>query len=183
MTEERPKRRRWFQFRLRTLIISVLLLSLPLSWFATRVEMARRQREAAEVIRQLGGEISYDWDIIYSQHRSLMGLREPNTLTWILRATLDKEFSDVVAVTLRDDPPDADLAILKAFPNLRSLEVVCIPVTDEGIRNIAGVTTLRSLLLDNTGITMAGVKKLGVALPGCGITTLTSQPVTNDAAQ
>ena len=38
-------RRRWLQFRLRTLLIAVLVLSLPLSWFAVRMERARRQRD------------------------------------------------------------------------------------------------------------------------------------------
>jgi hypothetical protein len=57
MIEELPKRRRWLQFRLRTLLIAVLVLSLPLSWFAVRRERARRQRATIE---SLGGRVSYD---------------------------------------------------------------------------------------------------------------------------
>ena len=56
----RPKRR-FLQFRLRTLLIAVLVLSLPLSWFAVKMERARRQREAVEVIERLG-EISSKQD-------------------------------------------------------------------------------------------------------------------------
>lgn len=52
MTDERP---RYFQFRVRTLILSVLVLSLPLSCLAVVVDRARRQREAVEAIEQLGG--------------------------------------------------------------------------------------------------------------------------------
>ncbi len=59
MTTEPPKRR-WLQFRLRTLLIAVLVLSLPLSWFAWRMEKARKQREAVEVIRGTGGYTIYD---------------------------------------------------------------------------------------------------------------------------
>lgn len=61
MTDESPKRRRWFQFRLRTLLIAALVLSLPLSWFAWRMEKAKRQREAVQAIEKLGGEAYYDW--------------------------------------------------------------------------------------------------------------------------
>lgn len=49
------QRLRWFQFRLRTLLVAILLLSLPLSWFGWRLEEARRQRKAVEAIRQMGG--------------------------------------------------------------------------------------------------------------------------------
>ena len=55
MENERPKRRKWFQFRLRTLLIVVLVLSLPLSWFAWRMDRARRQWETLEEIERLGG--------------------------------------------------------------------------------------------------------------------------------
>ena len=33
MTTTPPKRRRWLQFRLRALLIAVLVLSVPLQWF------------------------------------------------------------------------------------------------------------------------------------------------------
>ena len=55
------KRRRWFQFRLRTLLTAVLVLSLPLSCFAVRMDRARRQREAVEAIKHIGGEVWYDY--------------------------------------------------------------------------------------------------------------------------
>ncbi len=42
------KRRRWLQFRLRTLLIAILVLSLPLSWFAARMERALMGSEAWE---------------------------------------------------------------------------------------------------------------------------------------
>ena len=65
MTNDHPNRR-WFQFRLRTLLIVVLVLSLPLSWFAVRMERARRQRAAVEAVSELGAIVYYDWEIDYS---------------------------------------------------------------------------------------------------------------------
>ena len=60
MTDDRPKHRRWFQFRLRTLLIAVVVLSLPLSWFAVRMEQAKSQREIVEMIERRGGAVLYD---------------------------------------------------------------------------------------------------------------------------
>lgn len=50
----------WFQFRLRTLLIAILVLSLPLSWFAVRMERARRQREAIAAIRKAGALFAFE---------------------------------------------------------------------------------------------------------------------------
>lgn len=49
MTENAPKLR-WFQFRLRTLLVAVLVLSLPLSWFTVRMERRRRQQNVVATI-------------------------------------------------------------------------------------------------------------------------------------
>jgi len=42
MTEKR--KRRWFQFSLRSVLIFVLLVSIGLSWLGVKLERARRQR-------------------------------------------------------------------------------------------------------------------------------------------
>jgi hypothetical protein len=55
MSEMAKPKRRWFQFGLRTLLIAFLVLSLPFSWFAVRMESTRKQREAVEAIRKAGG--------------------------------------------------------------------------------------------------------------------------------
>jgi hypothetical protein len=56
-------RRRWYQFRLSTLLIVVTLLALPCGYFATKVEQARRQRVGIETIRGLGGSVHYDYEV------------------------------------------------------------------------------------------------------------------------
>lgn len=52
-------RRRWFQFRLRTLLILVLIASLPLGLFNASIEPKRRQRRAADAIAGAGGSVWY----------------------------------------------------------------------------------------------------------------------------
>jgi hypothetical protein len=53
--------RRRFQFSFRSLLVFVVAVSVPLGWFAWEMEEARRQREAAEAIRKVGGIVWYDY--------------------------------------------------------------------------------------------------------------------------
>jgi len=53
---DKPRaRRRWYQYSLRTLLLVMLLASVGISWFAVKMQRARKQREAVEAIRGLGG--------------------------------------------------------------------------------------------------------------------------------
>ena len=52
--------RRWYPFRLRTLLVAVMVLGVPLSWFATKLERARKQRKVVEAIQRLGRSVGYD---------------------------------------------------------------------------------------------------------------------------
>jgi hypothetical protein len=47
VTEKR--KRRWYQFSLRALLVFVLLVSIGMSWLAVRRQRVRRQREDATV--------------------------------------------------------------------------------------------------------------------------------------
>jgi hypothetical protein len=50
-----PKpRRRWLQFSLRTLMVLVMVASVRLMWLGMKVREARKEREAAKAIEQLG---------------------------------------------------------------------------------------------------------------------------------
>ena len=55
MKNDLPKLR-WFQYRLRTLLIFVTLCALPLSWLGWKV----REAEAAAAIVRLGGQVVWD---------------------------------------------------------------------------------------------------------------------------
>ena len=61
-SDPRP-RRRWLQYRLRTLLIAMVLASMVLSWFAARLQRARRQHEAVVAILGCDScEVAYDGD-------------------------------------------------------------------------------------------------------------------------
>ncbi len=56
-----PRKRRWLQFSLRSLMLFVLCCSLACSWFAAR---AAKQREAVRALRSIDGcYVRYDCDI------------------------------------------------------------------------------------------------------------------------
>lgn len=187
MNDRAKPTRRWFQFKLRTLLIAVPLFALPLSWIAMRMEKARSQREAVEAIAKLGGGVRYDY------HDGPCDPAEHPPIPSILLTLLgDDFFSDVVGVGFfHDSLGDDDLAVLGTLPHLEFIELVHVPITDRGLRHLDGLqrlqylnlkgspitdaglpqlaklTTLARLDLTETKITEEGVKKLVDALPDC----------------
>jgi hypothetical protein len=59
------------------------------------------------------------------------------------------------------------LAVLESFPNLRVLDVSHSMVTDDGLKEIAKLKTLRKVVYSPGYITEAGVAELKKALPDC----------------
>lgn len=55
-TAARP-RRRWLQFKLRTLLVLMLVAALPLWAFTSRLQKVRRQRRAAAAVNAAGGDV------------------------------------------------------------------------------------------------------------------------------
>lgn len=158
MNETVSPKRRWLQFRLRTLLIAVLVLSLPLSWFAVRMEKVRRQREAVAAIERLGGYARYE-----SEFASLMstGTIPQRQQTW-LRSTLGEDFfENVVHVNFHGiEVADADLEHLKKLTNLECLGLVGTQITDTGLVHIKKLTYLKYLDLLGTHVADAGPRHL-----------------------
>ena len=137
MTTKPPQRRRWFQFRLRTLLIAILVLSLPLSWFGARLQKARRQREAVEAIERLGGRVMYDWETSFQR---------PNGPSW-LRPLLGSDFFDKVRlVNLMDARvTDAEVNHIRSFAGLEVLDLSNNDISDTGLENLSRLTILEYL--------------------------------------
>lgn len=182
MTVEQPEFRRWFQFRLRTLLIGVVVLSVLLSWFAARMEKARRQRAAVEAIQGMGGVVYYEWPIVPPG-----AAPKPPPSTW-LRTVLGNDFFDRVkrvdlfllsrAVTDADlehlealtdlrclvlfgpEVTDAGLVHLESLTDLEELYLMCSKTTDAGLEHVKGLTRLKTLGLQSTQVSDAGLKHL-----------------------
>ena len=149
MTTPEPKRR-WYQYRLRTLLVFVLLVSIGLSWFAVKLNQARKQREAVEAITKLGGYVREDD-------------ATPPGLDWLLRGLGDDFFGSVSYVNLDKGGSritDATLAHLKALPRLRTLMLNGTNVGNAGLEHIKGLTNLHDIWLDDTQVTDAGLEHL-----------------------
>ena len=147
MSEVETPKRRWFQFRLRTLLIVVLVLSLSLSWFATRLERARRQREAVEAIQKWSDTVSYE-------------PTGPSAPDWACAILGYDFFIDVVNVSVGPGFGDDEAKYLKGLPKLRALSLSYTEITDAGLKHLDGLTHLESLYLKRTEITGTGLKHL-----------------------
>lgn len=144
------------QFGLRTLLIAILVLSLPLSWFAVKLERARRQREAARTVLALEGSVDYEWTfLIPSSWREMLG---------------DDFFDKVNSVSLKGTPAeDADLECLRHLGHFWGLDLRGTQITDEGLKHLAGLANLRALTLTDTHVTPEGVEEFRKTLPNCRI--------------
>ena len=168
----KTRTRRWFQFSLRSLLVFVLIVSIAMSWVGVKMERARKQREAVEVIRKVGGGVSH------------AGFLMPLVPKWARAVFGEDFFFDVVAVYAfgvsaragdQTDFGDDEVAYLKRLTSLTFLELRGTQVTDAGLEHLEGLTNLESLDLSDTQVTAQGVDALRQALPDCNI-SLESQP-------
>ena len=144
------------QFSLKTLLIAIVVLSLPLSWFALKQDRARGQREAARTVLALGGSVDYEWTYL---------------IPTLWRETLGSDFFDEVnSVNLKGTPAeDADLECLRHLGHFWGLNLHGTQITDKGLRHLAGLANLQTLTLTDTRVTPEGVEELRKTLPNCRI--------------
>ena len=142
MVDVLNSKRRWFQFRLRTLLIFVLICLIPYCWFLVRVH---RQREAVAAIEKGGGSVEYG---------------ELHGPAWLRKLLGDKYFAYVVSASLAPQTTDADLEHLDGLTEVRGLLLTNTNITDAGLEHLKGLTQLQQLVLTDTKITDAGLKHL-----------------------
>jgi hypothetical protein len=157
--DETPKvhRRRWYQFNLRSLFVVMTLACVGMSWLGIKIQQARRQKEAVEEIKKLGGGVFYDYQVRVSGVE--MAKLKPK---WLRSLLGDDFFTNVVIVWLATNQQvtDAGLEQLKGLTTLTSLSLDGTKVTDAGLEQLKGLTTLTSLSLDGTMVTDAGLEHL-----------------------
>ena len=187
-TDNPPQsRRRWLQFRLRTLLLIVAVLCVPLAWVAWKMDHKRHERAVIAELERLGGEVLYDWQGKRLgetwQHDMKPDSDEPNGPTWLRWLLGDDFFSDVLYVALvprqripvgyrgawrydrsrKDAAPiakDDDLRLVATLPKLEELNLSNTDIGDVGLAHLRGLTHLRSLALVYTSITDAGMSTI-----------------------
>jgi len=157
MTEPTTKRRRWFRYSMRTMLVVVTVLCVLL---ALVIVPAERQRRTVQKIRALGSASKAVYDYEYEGRRGWGAeLRGPE---WLRRWIGVDYFQHVVSVHLQLSPggevtPD-DLSNLSG---LRHLAVYGMPITDDGLHKLARLRNLESLSFgDSSEITDRGLEHL-----------------------
>jgi len=157
---------------LRTLLIVVLLLSLPLGWFAFKMRQAERQRKAVEAIREAGGVVGHvcEWRWL-GPLRGLLGEDFFGDVVFVAfddsAKAGDVELEQVEGLTelgylslSRTQGTEAGLEHLKGLTKLESLQLGDTRVGDTGLEHLRGLTKLETLVLTNTEISDAGLSHL-----------------------
>ncbi len=153
--EKRTRRRRWFQFSLRTLLVFVVVCAIPCAWLGSKIERKRKERGAVKAIVALHGTVRYD----YQSGALPDGPRaEPFGPAWLRRLLGENFFSEVEFVQLSGGGvADAELVNLTGLIHLRRLELVSTNVTDAGLAGLRGLSEVEMLDLSNTEVTDAGL--------------------------
>jgi len=94
--------RRRFQFSLRTLLLVVTLCALACSRLAVKMQQAKRQQVAVTEIKELGGTVTYDWQIDADGH-SRPNAQPPGPV-WLRNVLGDDCFGNVTVACLPLDP-------------------------------------------------------------------------------
>jgi hypothetical protein len=160
-------RRRWFQFRLRTILVAIAVMAVPLTWIGSERRQSEYERQIAEQLRKQGFETIMLAGPYDSWALELMD-KSPPQGWWrdFARLLLGERI-----LLAYDPPPDfSDLTLLAGLTNLQGLHVNCPPVSD--ITPLAGFPKLVVLALkcaDVSDLTpLTGLKDLEVLHIGGG---------------
>jgi hypothetical protein len=183
----KSRRRRWFQFSLRTLMIFTVICAVACGWLGKKIARKHKEIEAVEAITNLGGGACYDYQRV-SGKPGHWQKAEPYGPAWLRELLGEHFFSEVDCIDA-----SGGLEHLKDLPNLPELRLIGPRVTNAGLENVRGLTRLQTLALEETkisdaglpnlktltnlqtldlsgtNVTEAGVKDLKKALPNCKI--------------
>jgi hypothetical protein len=150
-----PSRRR-FQFGLRMLFFTVLVVAVLLSialWMATPVQRNYQHQHAVSHLAAIGARISFDADDSSEWIEPLLGRRvDPQWHAGVRELTMD--------LTMGQSACDDDLEFLEHLPELRSLTLVSPQVTDAGLIHLEPLRGLQRLSLACPEITGESLRRL-----------------------
>jgi hypothetical protein len=148
-----PKRkRRWYQFSLRTLLVVTAIVAVACGWLGSKIEQRRRQRDALATLAKLGDNALAAYD--FQLNGSTEGPRGP---AWLRSLLGENFFSEVVGAQVQlvqdAERADAGLACIGEFRKLETLTLLGTRVSERGAANLSRLTSLRLLGLGKTGLT------------------------------
>jgi hypothetical protein len=147
--EALKRKRRWYQFSLRTMMIGVVIVAIPCAWLGRKINKKRHEREAVADIIKAGGIVVYDYQKpSLKTGQTFKPVEEPNGPALLRNLLGENFFSEVYAVyhnnaTLSDD----EIKLLERFPHLQDLNLSGCHISAVGFARIANLTSLRDLAL------------------------------------
>ncbi len=188
MSEPPKRKRRWFQFSLRTLLLLVLICAIGSAWVAPRLQRAQYQKTAVEAILKDGGVVWYDFEV--NAEGNHIGSAERPGPAWLRKMLGDDFFAAAVYAEAKTDSSlehigdlsqleglalmnsrvsDAGLKRLEGLTKLKWVNLNLTNVTDAGLEHLSRVRQLRSLMIWKTRVTDEGVAKFQNVRPDCKI--------------
>jgi hypothetical protein len=183
-TSPRPRRRRWYQFSLRTLAVFVTFWCIAFGWLGYQLKYARSQRNAAETLRRFKGDVVYDYEMPPNGYATwyfgwMTDLARSDLFSSVAVASVDMD--DLIGQESIRGP--FDRSIWAALPKLQELSLRTLREADsqfvESFPNFAGVQRLflfdcsdarmpilrhfkhvRTLALSGDSLTDAGIEEV-----------------------
>ncbi|WP_425396914.1 leucine-rich repeat domain-containing protein [Aeoliella sp.] len=187
-TGETKEKCGWLRFRLRTLLVLTTVICV---WLAFKAKVAHDQRVAVAAIREVGGEVLYDYQ--FNEDGAFQDKATPWAPAWLRNAIGEDYFVTVVGVsfltssargggtyTYNTQVTDATLRQLIPLRRLRYLFVRSTQVTDDGLETIGDMQGLERLRVSGPRVTDVGVAHLA-RLERLKLLSITAQRV-SDAA-
>ena len=138
------------------------------TWFGKRLEQASQQRDAARMVKSLGGGLFYD----YQKGSGICRPEgQPRAPAWLRDIVGDLFFVDVVGVALSgEEVTDDVLDRLRAFPNIDFLMLNSTAVDEKGLATLTTFPRLTYLEIRDTRIPETVADELAKRLPrGCAV--------------
>jgi hypothetical protein len=206
MNEPQPKRRRrWYQFSLRTLMLFMLVCVVSSAWVGWKLDETRREQAVVAKLESRRGWVDYhemDGPPWITRHfrkvstahlelsaigdaklKHLQAFTDLETLSLSYTRVTDpglvhlKELTRLKVLSLANTQvTDAGLVHLEGMTALETLHLHTTKITDAGLEHLKGLTNLQELWLFDTQVTDEGVTTFQQALPDCGILYLANTP-------
>jgi hypothetical protein len=149
------RRRRWLQYRLRSLLVLMFLVGIAMTWLVSIKTRADRQAAIVATILKHGA-VGYD----YERDASDMPVHPPKIPgpAWLRKLLGDDFFVNVVAI---DTGNDAVLEDLRELPYLRVLHLNdSTAITDKSLDRLRQLDQLEQLVVARTSLTDSGLASL-----------------------
>ena len=165
--KQRLSRRPRIRFSLRFLFIAVLLISVPLSWFAYHYHRVEAQRGAIVRLRQYlyenecssyGIRYAYEYEIINEGGEQNVHLAEPPGPAFLRRMFGEDFFTSVASVEItggETNQPNAtplDVSAFRAFPELKSLDLSNVKLKSSDLIALSELHEIQYLDLGGTAV-------------------------------